>query len=100
MQYEANGNNIPNEYPDAAIKSRDIYVKNANEARREAVALKHYLGGDGRLYAHPFVEPEVMVEDPELGYRTVSIDNIPNHQPNLFHSSQQPHPPIQKAMKY
>lgn len=61
------GLNIPHLYPEAIQATRAAYQKVALEANQETNGIKAYLGGDGRLLAHPFVEPDVMVDDPILG---------------------------------
>lgn len=69
--YHASGYGIPNYDPEGLERTRQTYLANATAARNKELELKHYLGGDGRLLAHPFVEPEVMIEDPILGYNQV-----------------------------
>lgn len=67
-----NGTNIQHLYPEAIEKTRSNYQKIALEANQRQQSLKTYLGGDGRLLAHPFVEPDVMVDDPVLGIMSLS----------------------------
>lgn len=73
QDYSFTGDNIPNEFPEAAIKTRQNQITQSNAAQRELLAMKKYLGGYARLYAHPWVEPEVLVEDPGLGYNSMSV---------------------------
>lgn len=74
------GDNIPHEHPEAIAKTRATFQRNALQANHQEIELKTYLGGYGRLLAHPFVEPDVLVDDPILGINTLTT---PNATPNV-----------------
>lgn len=93
------GTNIPHLHPEAIEKTRYHYQQIALEANQQQRALKTYLGGDGRLLAHPFVEPDIMVDDPVLGISSIvapdakSVGALNRGNPNQYN----PHfgtPPI------
>jgi hypothetical protein len=69
------GVNIPHQYPSEIEKTRATFQKNALQASHRIAAINNYLGGDGRLLAHPFVEPDVMVDDPILGINSLTTPN-------------------------
>ena len=68
MSYSDFINGIEHSSPEGIDSTMKTNLANTIEARNIELDLKHYLGGDKRLLAHPFVEPEVMIQDPGLGY--------------------------------
>ena len=78
-QWHYTGDNIPNEDPQglAYTKSHSSALERAAAIEEEALA--RHLGGKNKVARHPAVEPEAVIEDPDLRY--VSIRDSPN--PNL-----------------
>ncbi len=69
--YTPDGLTIPHLDPSGIQSTREQYIALAKMANAELVSDMHQLGGDIRLLAHPFVEPDSLIEDPSLGYHSM-----------------------------
>jgi len=66
QDYHYTGENIPNEDPEGLDRTRHQTAALAYAAKMEREALSKHLGGKDKIARHPAVEPEAIIEDPQL----------------------------------
>lgn len=90
-QYHYTGENIPNENPEGLERTKYVGAALAKAAKMEGEALARHLGGKDKVVPHPAVEPEAIIEDPnlaglsihDLGGLNPNLDNVPSPYDNL-----------------
>jgi hypothetical protein len=89
--YHYTGENIPNEDPIglALTQSQNASLSRAAVMKQEAIS--RYLGGTNKIVRHPVVEPEAVIEDPQLQNFSLNtsfglggdLDTVPSKLGNL-----------------
>ncbi len=91
QEYHYTGENIPNEDPFGLEKTQAQTVALARAAKMEREALARHLGGKDKIARHPAVEPEAVIEDPDLARLSINtsfgleggLQTVPSNLGNL-----------------